>query len=134
MKLFNGQVISTQSQCQAQLDLFRTFTDADAVNLSDNFRPPQPLNGRTVFKRSPKVGTGYGEMSQATGSTAAADTNAALAAGTLGGIVLVAGAAFLINALFAAPQGRVARTRQSNSGTKLSQAEQLLKAAESLFG
>jgi len=126
--------INTVPVSEAQLDLFRSFTDADAVNLSDNFRPPQPLNGRTVFKRSPTVGTGNGEMSQATGSTAAADTNAALAAGTLGGIVLGAGAAFLINALFAAPQGRVARTRQSNSGTKLSQAEQLLKAAESLFG
>ena len=30
---------------------FRTLVDSSDGTLNDNYRPPQPLNGRTVYKR-----------------------------------------------------------------------------------
>jgi len=33
---------------EAQLDLFRELMDGHTDNIEDNYRPPQPLNGRTV--------------------------------------------------------------------------------------
>merc|ERR1712002_1137910 len=35
-----------------QLAVLRTLVDSSGVTLNDNYRPPQPLNGRTVCKRS----------------------------------------------------------------------------------
>lgn len=37
---------------ERQLNIFRTLTDSSDVTLSDNYRPPQPLNDRTLYKRS----------------------------------------------------------------------------------
>jgi len=34
---------------EAQMEIFRTLKDSDGVSLNDNFRPPQPLNGRMVY-------------------------------------------------------------------------------------
>ena len=31
--------------------VFRTLTDSNGVTLNDNYRPPQALAGRTVYKR-----------------------------------------------------------------------------------
>lgn len=36
---------------EKQLNLLRTLEDSSMVTLNDNFRPPQPLNGRTINKR-----------------------------------------------------------------------------------
>merc|ERR1711983_70834 len=36
---------------ETQLNVFRTLKDSSDVTLSDNYRPPQPLNSRTVYKR-----------------------------------------------------------------------------------
>jgi len=36
----------------SQLAVLRTLVDSSGVTLNDNYRPPQPLNGRTVCKRS----------------------------------------------------------------------------------
>jgi len=37
---------------EKQLNIFRTLEDSNMVTLNDNYRPPQALNGRTVYKRS----------------------------------------------------------------------------------
>ena len=41
--------MSTLTISESQLAIFRALTDSSSVSLNDNFRPPQPLNGRTVY-------------------------------------------------------------------------------------
>ena len=38
-----------QKISEAQLEIFRSMTDSDGVTLNDNYRPPQPLNARTIY-------------------------------------------------------------------------------------
>merc|ERR1719384_2550410 len=40
---------ATQTISEAQLEIFRSMTDSDGVTLNDNYRPPQPLNARTIY-------------------------------------------------------------------------------------
>ena len=56
-------------------------------------RPPQPLNGRTVYMRSPDASTTGANAIGAAG----AGLGAGLGAGTLNGIIIGAGAAFLLS-------------------------------------
>jgi carbonic anhydrase len=44
--------VSTVSISEAQLAVFRALTDDSDQSFNDNFRPPQPLNTRTLHKRS----------------------------------------------------------------------------------
>ena len=41
--------MSMQTISEAQLAIFRTMTDSDSVSIVDNYRPPQPLNARTLY-------------------------------------------------------------------------------------
>merc|ERR1719365_29199 len=40
---------ATQTISEAQLEIFRSMTDSDGVTLNNNYRPPQPLNARTIY-------------------------------------------------------------------------------------
>ena len=42
-------MMSTQTISEAQMEIFRSMTDSDGVTLNDNYRPPQPLNARTIY-------------------------------------------------------------------------------------
>ena len=41
--------MATQSISEAQLAIFRSMTDSEEVAIVDNYRPPQPLNARTLY-------------------------------------------------------------------------------------
>jgi len=45
--VFTNKILISESQ----LAKFRTLKDSDGTVIQDNFRPPQPLNGRTVYLR-----------------------------------------------------------------------------------
>merc|ERR1711973_1069686 len=62
---------------ERQLNILRTLMDSSMVTLNDNYRPPQPLNGRTVFKRQAAT-TSNG------GTVAAVGASAGLAGAVLG--------------------------------------------------
>ena len=40
---------STQTISEAQLAVFRSMTDSDGTSLNNNYRPPLPLNSRTIY-------------------------------------------------------------------------------------
>ena len=40
---------STQTISEAQLAVFRSMTDSDGTSLNNNYRPPLPLNNRTIY-------------------------------------------------------------------------------------
>ena len=42
-------LMATQTISEAQLAIFRTMTDSEGVAIVDNYRPPQPLNARTLY-------------------------------------------------------------------------------------
>ena len=42
-------MMSTQTISESQLEVFRTMTDSDGTTLNNNYRPPQPLNARTIY-------------------------------------------------------------------------------------
>ena len=42
-------MMSTQTISEAQMEIFRSMTDSDGVTLNDNYRPPLPLNNRTIY-------------------------------------------------------------------------------------
>ena len=41
--------MATQTISEEQLAIFRTMTDSEGVAIVDNYRPPQPLNARTLY-------------------------------------------------------------------------------------
>lgn len=41
--------MATKSISEAQLAIFRSMTDSEEVAIVDNYRPPQPLNARTLY-------------------------------------------------------------------------------------
>ncbi|XP_033126916.1 putative carbonic anhydrase 5, partial [Anneissia japonica] len=41
---------STISLSESQLDVFRDLTDGDGNSISNNYRPPQPVNTRTIYR------------------------------------------------------------------------------------
>lgn len=44
--------VSTVGISESQLDVFRALVDSSGDSFNNNYRPPQPLNSRTLFKRS----------------------------------------------------------------------------------
>ena len=44
----------TISISEAQLNSFRELTDSSHMTFNNNYRPPQPLNTRLLFKREPR--------------------------------------------------------------------------------
>ena len=55
--------MSMQTISEAQLAIFRTMTDSDSVSIVDNYRPPQPLNARTLYTTGVSTRTGHFEKS-----------------------------------------------------------------------
>merc|ERR1711936_590536 len=105
-----------QKISEAQLEIFRSMTDSDGVTLNDNYRPPQPLNARTIYT------TG--------GSTAAADTSIITELLNTGFTALVVTlAAGLVAPLFAPPP-----PSQQRSDAASARAEQALRAGREQWG
>ena len=50
-------LMATQTISEAQLAIFRTMTDSEGVAIVDNYRPPQPLNARTLYTTGVKKNT-----------------------------------------------------------------------------
>jgi len=109
-------MMSTQTISEAQMEIFRSMTDSDGVTLNDNYRPPQPLNARTIYT------TG--------GSTAAADTSIITELLNTGFTALVVTlAAGLVAPLFAPPP-----PSQQRSDAASARAEQALRAGREQWG
>ena len=54
--------MSMQTISEAQLAIFRTMTDSDSVSIVDNYRPPQPLNARTLYTTGVSTRTDHSFM------------------------------------------------------------------------
>jgi carbonic anhydrase len=53
---------STQTISEAQLEVFRSMTDSDGITLNNNYRPPQPLNNRTIYTTGTSTTAGSSNM------------------------------------------------------------------------
>jgi len=74
---------------EKQLNVLRTLVDSEGTTLNDNYRPPQPLNGRPVYKRSAS-----GTATKDAGALAAATVGAGITGaimGTIGTLAAVFG-------------------------------------------
>jgi len=111
---------------EEQLNVFRSLRDTSGDSFNNNFRPPLPMYGRTLLRRVPATGGG------------AADTSAALSAGTAGGIVIGAGAVLALSAIapLVFPQNRRSTVSrgQVSQHRKLNSIEKLLRAGQRMFG
>jgi len=85
---------------EAQLNIFRTLKDSNSVTLNDNYRPPQALNGRTVYKRSVATTT--------TANKVVGDAGASLSGAIFGSLATFFAFAFLY------PQLETQKRRRSN--------------------
>jgi len=98
---------------EAQLNIFRALEDSNSVTLNDNYRPPQPLNGRTVYKRS--------ASGSSTSTSASADIQAATLSGAVVASVVTALAFGLILPALNAPTRRRSLELQSDGTFRRSQ-------------
>merc|ERR1712088_921696 len=107
--------MSMQTISEAQLAIFRTMTDSDGVSIVDNYRPPQPLNARTLYT------TG--------GSTTAAESSIITDIINTGFTALVVtGIVGLLQPLFSPPSS------QQRSSAASARAEHALRAGRDQWG
>merc|ERR1719220_777496 len=106
-----------QKISEAQLEIFRSMTDSDGVTLNDNYRPPQPLNARTIYT------TGTPAATAATSSIVTDLLNTGFTA------LVVTLAAGLVAPLFAPPP-----SQQRSDAASAARAEQALRAGRDQWG
>jgi len=106
---------STQTISEAQLAVFRSMTDSDGTSLNNNYRPPLPLNSRTIYTT--------GTATTAASSNIITDLlNTAFTAAIVTGIV------GLVGPLFSPPPS------QQRSDAASARAEQALRAGRDQWG
>jgi len=104
---------STQTISEAQLEVFRTMTDNDGTSLNNNYRPPQPLNARTIYS---------------TGTTAASSNIITDLLNTAFTAAVVTGLVGIVAPLFSPPPS------QQRSDAASARAEQALRAGRDQWG
>merc|ERR1740123_2292906 len=106
---------STQTISEAQLEVFRSMTDSDGITLNNNYRPPQPLNNRTIYTTGTSTTAGSSNMFTELLNTA---FTAAVVTGLVG----------IVAPLFAPPPS------QQRSDAASARAEQALRAGRDQWG
>merc|ERR1711971_432230 len=109
-------MMSTQTISESQLEVFRTMTDSDGTTLNNNYRPPQPLNARTIYT------TG-------TSTTAASSNMITDLLNTAFTAAVVTGRVGIVAPLFSPPP-----TQQRSSDFASARAEQSLRAGRDQWG
>jgi len=108
-------MMSTQTISEAQLEVFRTMTDSDGTTLNNNYRPPQPLNARTIYTT--------GTSTTASSNMITDLLNTAFTAAVVTGLVGI------VAPLFSPPP-----TQQRSSDAASARAEQSLRAGRDQWG
>jgi carbonic anhydrase len=106
---------STQTISEAQLEVFRSMMDSDGITLNNNYRPPQPLNNRTIYTTGTSTTAGSSNMFTELLNTA---FTAAVVTGLVG----------IVAPLFAPPPS------QQRSDAASTRAEQALRAGRDQWG
>jgi len=111
-------MMSTQTISEAQLEVFRTMTDSDGTTLNNNYRPPQPLNARTIYT------TGTSTPAAGSSNMITDLLNTAFTAAVVTGLVGI------VAPLFSPPPP----SQQRSSDAVSARAEQSLRAGRDQWG